>query len=148
MLYLFVIISYNNKKACWNAALLREFWKPLIWKKSSLIFLTWARAQGEFYTGKYEVTNLLLWIGCNLCLTQLQGEETLRIEDILEVIEEEGDSIAVILFGGLHFYSGQLFNIPAITRAGQAKVGTSFSPSHLAPNITLLRSALTALLTK
>ncbi|XP_011237481.1 kynureninase isoform X3 [Mus musculus] len=50
-----------------------------------------------------------------------EGEETLRMEDILEVIEEEGDSIAVILFSGLHFYTGQLFNIPAITKAGHAK---------------------------
>ncbi|OWK00207.1 KYNU, partial [Cervus elaphus hippelaphus] len=50
-----------------------------------------------------------------------EGEDTLRLEDILEVIENEGDSIAVILFSGLHFYTGQLFNIPAITKAGQAK---------------------------
>ncbi|KAB0381151.1 hypothetical protein FD755_008935, partial [Muntiacus reevesi] len=49
------------------------------------------------------------------------GEDTLRLEDILEVIENEGDSIAVILFSGLHFYTGQLFNMPAITKAGQAK---------------------------
>uniref|UniRef100_H0WJS3 Kynureninase n=1 Tax=Otolemur garnettii TaxID=30611 RepID=H0WJS3_OTOGA len=51
-----------------------------------------------------------------------EGEETLRTEDILEVIEKEGDSVAVILFSGLQFYTGQLFNIPAITKAGQAKV--------------------------
>uniref|UniRef100_A0A8L2QQS0 Kynureninase n=1 Tax=Rattus norvegicus TaxID=10116 RepID=A0A8L2QQS0_RAT len=50
-----------------------------------------------------------------------EGEETLRMEDILEVIEKEGDSIAVVLFSGLHFYTGQLFNIPAITQAGHAK---------------------------
>uniref|UniRef100_A0A8D0P6V2 Kynureninase n=1 Tax=Sus scrofa TaxID=9823 RepID=A0A8D0P6V2_PIG len=53
-----------------------------------------------------------------------EGEETLRMEDIIEVIENEGDSIAVILFSGVHFYTGQLFNIPAITKAGQAKVCT------------------------
>jgi kynureninase len=44
------------------------------------------------------------------------------MEDILEVIEKEGDSIAVIMFSGVHFYTGQFFNIPAITKAGQAKV--------------------------
>lgn len=56
-----------------------------------------------------------------------EGEETLRMEDILEVIEEEGDSIAVILFSGVHFYTGQLFDMPAITKAGQAKHSFSFT---------------------
>ncbi|KAF6114375.1 kynureninase [Phyllostomus discolor] len=67
-----------------------------------------------------------------------EGEETLRTEDILEVIEKEGDSIAVILFSGLHFYTGQFFNIPAITKAGQAKgclVG--FDLAHAVGNVEL-----------
>ena len=59
----------------------------------------------------------------------------MRLEDILEVIENEGDSIAVILFSGLHFYTGQLFNIPAITKAGQAKVCAPFPLPHLVQNI-------------
>ncbi|NWU28054.1 KYNU Kynureninase, partial [Dyaphorophyia castanea] len=50
-----------------------------------------------------------------------QGEETLRTEDILAVIEKEGDSIAVILFSGVQYYTGQLFDIPRITKAGQKK---------------------------
>ena len=58
----------------------------------------------------------------------------MRLEDILEVIENEGDSIAVILFSGLHFYTGQLFNIPAITKAGQAKVCAPFPPPHFVQN--------------
>lgn len=67
-----------------------------------------------------------------------EGEETLRTEDILEVIEKEGDSIAVILFGGLHFYTGQLFNIPAITRAGQAKgCFVGFDLAHAVGNVEL-----------
>ncbi|XP_057601715.1 kynureninase [Hippopotamus amphibius kiboko] len=67
-----------------------------------------------------------------------EGEETLRLEDILEVIENEGDSIAVILFSGLHFYTGQLFNIPAITKAGQAKgCFVGFDLAHAVGNVEL-----------
>uniref|UniRef100_A0A8C5XMZ6 Kynureninase n=1 Tax=Microcebus murinus TaxID=30608 RepID=A0A8C5XMZ6_MICMU len=67
-----------------------------------------------------------------------RGEETLRIEDILEVIEKEGDSIAVVLFSGLHFYTGQFFNIPAITKAGQAKgCFVGFDLAHAVGNVEL-----------
>ncbi|KAF4026490.1 hypothetical protein G4228_018608 [Cervus hanglu yarkandensis] len=67
-----------------------------------------------------------------------EGEDTLRLEDILEVIENEGDSIAVILFSGLHFYTGQLFNIPAITKAGQAKgCFVGFDLAHAVGNVEL-----------
>ncbi|XP_003478760.1 kynureninase isoform X1 [Cavia porcellus] len=67
-----------------------------------------------------------------------EGEEILRMEDILEVIEKEGDSIAVILFSGLHFYTGQLFNIPAITKAGQAKgCFVGFDLAHAVGNVEL-----------
>lgn len=52
----------------------------------------------------------------------IQGEETLRTEDILQVIEEEGDSIAVVMFSGVQYYTGQLFNLAAITEAGHRKV--------------------------
>ncbi|KAG7268072.1 hypothetical protein CRUP_014933 [Coryphaenoides rupestris] len=49
------------------------------------------------------------------------GEETLRTEDILEAIEREGDSIAVVMFSGVQYYTGQLFDMEAITRAGHKK---------------------------
>lgn len=50
------------------------------------------------------------------------GEYTIRTEDILKIIEEEGDSIAVICFGAVQYYSGEFFDMEAITKAGHAKV--------------------------
>jgi len=38
------------------------------------------------------------------------------------MIEEEGHSIAIVLLPGVQYFTGQIFDIAAITKAGQAKV--------------------------
>ncbi|KIJ23873.1 hypothetical protein M422DRAFT_195399, partial [Sphaerobolus stellatus SS14] len=45
------------------------------------------------------------------------GEHTLRTEDILETIKREGQSIALVLFSGVQYYTGQWFSMEAITKA-------------------------------
>uniref|UniRef100_A0AAQ5XIS0 Kynureninase n=1 Tax=Amphiprion ocellaris TaxID=80972 RepID=A0AAQ5XIS0_AMPOC len=73
-----------------------------------------------------------------LLLSPRPGEETLRTEDILEVIEKEGDSIAVVMFSGVQYYTGQLFNMAAITEAGQRKgCYVGFDCAHAAGNVEL-----------
>uniref|UniRef100_A0A8P4GLX7 Kynureninase n=1 Tax=Dicentrarchus labrax TaxID=13489 RepID=A0A8P4GLX7_DICLA len=56
-----------------------------------------------------------------LLLQPRLGEETLRTADILRVIEQEGDSIAMVMLSGVQYYTGQLFDMAAITEAGQRK---------------------------
>ena len=51
-------------------------------------------------------------------LAPREGESTLRTEDIIETIEREGESIALVLLGGVNYYSGQAFEMQAITEAG------------------------------
>jgi len=46
----------------------------------------------------------------------------LRTEDILDTIEKEGDSIAVIVLPGVQYYTGQVLDMMAITKAGHDKV--------------------------
>jgi kynureninase len=42
-----------------------------------------------------------------------------RTEEILDLIEKHAEELAVILIGGVNFFTGQLFDIPTITAAAQ-----------------------------
>ncbi|RDB21270.1 Kynureninase [Hypsizygus marmoreus] len=44
-----------------------------------------------------------------------EGEYTLREEDILDIIKKEGPSIALVLFSGVQYYTGQWFPMQEIT---------------------------------
>jgi kynureninase len=71
-------------------------------------------------------------------LAPREGEYTLRTEDILQAIQTAGDSLALSFFSGVQYYTGQLFNMPAITEAAH-KVGAlaGFDLAHTAGNIDL-----------
>jgi len=49
------------------------------------------------------------------------GEFTLRKEDILDVIEREGSTIALVLFSGVQYYTGQWFPMQEITKKAKDK---------------------------
>src|SRR5579862_3275838 len=50
-----------------------------------------------------------------------EGESCLRDEDIVELIEREGGSIALVLLGGLNYVTGQIFDMASIVKAGHKK---------------------------
>jgi kynureninase len=66
------------------------------------------------------------------------GEHTLRTEDIVAKINELGDELALVCFGGVNFYTGQAFDMAAITKAAHA-VGAKagFDLAHAAGNLHL-----------
>ncbi|WP_338376766.1 kynureninase [uncultured Flavobacterium sp.] len=67
-----------------------------------------------------------------------EGEHNIRLEDILAKIDEVGDELALVLIGGVNYYTGQVFDIKTITEAGHkygAYVGWDLA--HAAGNIEL-----------
>jgi kynureninase len=67
-----------------------------------------------------------------------EGEHNIRTEDILSTINRHAHEVAVVLFGGINYYSGKVFDMKAITDAAHnAGAYCGFDLAHAAGNIEL-----------
>jgi kynureninase len=71
-------------------------------------------------------------------LTPRAGETTINTGDILSAIREHKNELAIVMLGGVNYYTGQAFDMEAITAAAHA-VGASagFDLAHAAGNLHL-----------
>ncbi len=74
---------------------------------------------------------LILW-------SSREGEELARIEDLEAILKASGNEIALIMIGGVNYYTGQFFDLKRITELGH-KNGcmVGFDCAHGAGNVSL-----------
>ena len=67
------------------------------------------------------------------------GEFTIRTEDIIDLIEKHADHLALVMFAGVNFFTGQLFDIAEITAAAHKRgIIVGFDLAHAIGNVPLL----------
>jgi len=117
--------------------LLISFYQPTKTRNKIMI------EKGAFPSDQYAVESQIKLHGFNPkeCLVELtprNGEKILRTDDILKIIDENADELCTILLGGVNYYTGQAFDMKAITEAGKS-VGAfvGFDLAHAAGNLLL-----------
>jgi kynureninase len=117
--------------------LLVSFYKPNSKKYKILM------EAGAFPSDQYAVESQVLYHAVEpekaiIEIFPREGEVTLRTEDILSTIEQNADELALVLFAGINYYTGQVFDMPSITKAAHAAGAyAGFDLAHAAGNIPL-----------
>jgi kynureninase len=98
---------------------------------------------GAFSSDQYAIESQLKFHGLNpaeslIELSPQKGEHYLRTADIISAIQVHKDELALVLIGGVQYYSGQLFDMKAITKAAH-NVGAiaAFDLAHAVGNVPL-----------
>lgn len=98
---------------------------------------------GAFPSDQYALESQVKWHGFDpaeaiIEVAPREGELNLRTEDIIDTIEQHGASTALVLFGGVNYYTGQFFDLKAITDAAhKAGAYAGFDLAHAAGNVVL-----------
>ena len=98
---------------------------------------------GAFPSDQYAMESQVRWHGFEpddaiVEVAPRPGSDTLRTEDIVQIIEKEGDAVALVLFGGVNYYTGQFYDLEKIASAAhRAGANVGFDLAHAAGNLPL-----------
>lgn len=98
---------------------------------------------GAFPSDQYAMETQARFHGYNpddaiIELKPREGEFTLRTEDVVQTIEANADNIAIVMMGGVNYYTGQAFDMQTITAAAhKAGAMCGFDLAHAAGNLHL-----------
>jgi kynureninase len=96
-----------------------------------------------FPSDQYVMQSQIKMHGLNVndCLIEVHprdGEETIRHDDIISAIHLHGEETALVLFSGINYYTGQVFDMKDIAAAARiAGAYAGFDLAHAAGNIAL-----------
>lgn len=130
------VVAMNNLTSNLHF-LMVSFYQPTV-KRFKII-----TEAGAFPSDMYMLETQVKFHGLNpdkviVELTPREGEHTLRTEDILQAIKAQGEELALVMMAGLQYYTGQVFDMEAISQAAKevgANVG--FDLAHAAGNAPL-----------
>lgn len=114
-----------------------SFYKPTAQRFKLLV------ERGAFSSDQYAVESQVHYHGLNpddaiIELHPRPGEYTLRTEDIVQTITDHANQLALVLLGGVQYYTGQFFNIRQITEAAhRAGAYAGFDLAHAIGNVPL-----------
>jgi kynureninase len=117
--------------------MLTSFYKPKGSRTKILI------EKDVFPSDRYAVESHIEWHGLSveenlIYIERSKYSETVDKESIKQIIEEQGEEIALIMIGGVNYYTGQLFNLSQITEWGHSKgCMVGFDLAHAAGNVPL-----------
>jgi len=96
-----------------------------------------------FPSDTFAARSQIRWHGLDpdreLCIARPEEDEaTVRTETILSLLEREGERIALVLLGGVNYYTGQSFDMARITRAARrAGCVVGYDLAHAVGNVEL-----------
>ncbi|TAF56994.1 MAG: kynureninase [Sphingobacteriia bacterium] len=98
---------------------------------------------GAFPSDQYAMETLVKHFGLDPDSTIIEiapkaGEQCLHTADIVDTILATGEELAMVLFAGIQYYTGQFFDIPRITQAAhQVGAVAGFDLAHAMGNVEL-----------